>query len=143
MNKILATVILILSAATVVPAAATDDRQHAQLRLQLQQGDRINAHIASDGCSIGVQLASAAGAGGLVVAHRLRDRGAHDVHSTDHRGQWSKPHHARRACTLPSTSTPSRAVATSGITITATASNAGTATAIATATAAASPPQQS
>jgi hypothetical protein len=108
MNKILATVILILSAATVVPAAATDDRQHAQLRLQLQQGDRINARIASDGCSIGVQLASAAGAGGLVVAHRLRDRGAHDVHSTDHRGQWSKPHHARRGVHLAKHVNPQR-----------------------------------
>ena len=108
MKKIFATVILILSAAAAVPAAAADDRQHERFRLQLQQGDRIAARIANDDFFIGVQLASAAGAGELVVANRLRDRGQHDLHPADHRGQWSKPHHARRGMHLAKHVNPQR-----------------------------------
>ena len=108
MKKILVTAILILSAATVIPAAAADDRQHDQFRLQLQQGDRIAARIANDGCFIGVQLASNGGAGGLVVANWQQGRGAHDLHPADHRGQWSKPHHARRGMHLAKHVNPQR-----------------------------------
>ena len=108
MKKVLATACLILSAATYVPVAAADDRQYERFRLLLQQGDRSAARIANDGCFIGVQLASAAGAGGLVVANRLRDRGQHDLHPADHRGQWSKPHHARRGVHLAKHDKPQR-----------------------------------
>ena len=109
MKKILATAILILSAATVLPAAADDNRQRERLKPQLPlQGERIDAHFGNDGYMIGVQVASAGVAGGFVVANRLRDWDGHFSHPSDHRHDWSSPRHNRRGVHLAKHVAPRR-----------------------------------
>ena len=106
MQKTLAIATLILTTATAVPAAADDGRQHDRFRLRQPQGAGIEAHLAlpgerldarssSDGYVVGVQFASAAGAGRFVVANRLRDRGEPFLPPCEHRSEWRDPGHRR------------------------------------------------